>query len=130
MCPLLEKYGTFIERCNALIEKVSPCVSPEMWPLLESTLAERVQSQGGLVVVLYLNDRGLKLLWPYLRDAMLAAPAGKVRLLSYVYDFDTSKEPMVEAEGSPQKTGVVIVSKVGTMHCAVPGLKFGIPASV
>eukprot|EP01052_Picozoa_sp_SAG31_P005611 SAG31_NODE_249_length_19118_cov_47.456195_9_plen_181_part_00 len=23
MCPLLEKYGTFIERCNALIEKVS-----------------------------------------------------------------------------------------------------------
>eukprot|EP01052_Picozoa_sp_SAG31_P013697 SAG31_NODE_830_length_11688_cov_35.424023_3_plen_1278_part_00 len=25
MCPLLEKYGTFIERCNALIEKVSPC---------------------------------------------------------------------------------------------------------
>eukprot|EP01052_Picozoa_sp_SAG31_P037748 SAG31_NODE_4922_length_2863_cov_1.316570_2_plen_274_part_00 len=26
MCPLLEKYGTFIARCNALIEKVSPCV--------------------------------------------------------------------------------------------------------
>eukprot|EP01052_Picozoa_sp_SAG31_P024308 SAG31_NODE_2059_length_6539_cov_4.699845_4_plen_152_part_00 len=25
MCPLLEKYGTFIARCNALIEKVSPC---------------------------------------------------------------------------------------------------------
>eukprot|EP01052_Picozoa_sp_SAG31_P036970 SAG31_NODE_4693_length_3029_cov_1.192833_4_plen_111_part_00 len=23
MCPLLEKHGTFIERCNALIEKVS-----------------------------------------------------------------------------------------------------------
>eukprot|EP01052_Picozoa_sp_SAG31_P009720 SAG31_NODE_517_length_14689_cov_5.110487_11_plen_153_part_00 len=27
MCPLLEKYGTFIERCNALIEKVSPCIT-------------------------------------------------------------------------------------------------------
>eukprot|EP01052_Picozoa_sp_SAG31_P023373 SAG31_NODE_1923_length_6914_cov_3.243580_3_plen_179_part_00 len=26
MCPLLEKYGTFIERCNALIKKVSPCI--------------------------------------------------------------------------------------------------------
>eukprot|EP01052_Picozoa_sp_SAG31_P046867 SAG31_NODE_9137_length_1328_cov_1.371847_2_plen_181_part_01 len=26
LCPLLEKYGTFIARCNALIEKVSPCV--------------------------------------------------------------------------------------------------------
>eukprot|EP01052_Picozoa_sp_SAG31_P053211 SAG31_NODE_13523_length_864_cov_0.806536_1_plen_154_part_00 len=25
MCPLLEKYGTFIAICNALIEKVSPC---------------------------------------------------------------------------------------------------------
>eukprot|EP01052_Picozoa_sp_SAG31_P016105 SAG31_NODE_1055_length_10134_cov_14.461837_3_plen_216_part_00 len=25
--PLLEKYGTFIARCNALIEKVSPCIS-------------------------------------------------------------------------------------------------------
>eukprot|EP01052_Picozoa_sp_SAG31_P070663 SAG31_NODE_29530_length_393_cov_2.479592_1_plen_76_part_01 len=23
LCPLLEKYGTFIARCNALIEKVS-----------------------------------------------------------------------------------------------------------
>eukprot|EP01052_Picozoa_sp_SAG31_P004779 SAG31_NODE_202_length_20512_cov_62.659237_4_plen_182_part_00 len=27
LCPLLEKYGTFIARCNALIEKVSPCVA-------------------------------------------------------------------------------------------------------
>eukprot|EP01052_Picozoa_sp_SAG31_P009848 SAG31_NODE_527_length_14452_cov_4.274925_2_plen_244_part_00 len=27
LCPLCEKYGTFIERCNALIEKVSPCIS-------------------------------------------------------------------------------------------------------
>eukprot|EP01052_Picozoa_sp_SAG31_P019578 SAG31_NODE_1432_length_8373_cov_8.838289_13_plen_340_part_00 len=26
LCPLLEKYGTFIARCNALIEKVSPRV--------------------------------------------------------------------------------------------------------
>eukprot|EP01052_Picozoa_sp_SAG31_P004500 SAG31_NODE_187_length_20848_cov_22.521953_6_plen_290_part_00 len=26
MCPLCEKYGTFIARCNALIEKVSPCI--------------------------------------------------------------------------------------------------------
>eukprot|EP01052_Picozoa_sp_SAG31_P029993 SAG31_NODE_3037_length_4761_cov_2.884384_1_plen_118_part_00 len=26
MCPLLEKHGTCIERCNALIEKVSPCI--------------------------------------------------------------------------------------------------------
>ena len=26
LCPLLEKYGTFIARCNALIEKVSPCI--------------------------------------------------------------------------------------------------------
>eukprot|EP01052_Picozoa_sp_SAG31_P006144 SAG31_NODE_279_length_18600_cov_21.254527_18_plen_236_part_00 len=25
LCPLSEKYGTFIARCNALIEKVSPC---------------------------------------------------------------------------------------------------------
>eukprot|EP01052_Picozoa_sp_SAG31_P018580 SAG31_NODE_1320_length_8809_cov_4.243398_11_plen_151_part_00 len=25
LCQLLEKYGTFIARCNALIEKVSPC---------------------------------------------------------------------------------------------------------
>eukprot|EP01052_Picozoa_sp_SAG31_P033955 SAG31_NODE_3902_length_3768_cov_5.032979_4_plen_160_part_00 len=25
LCPLLEKYWTFIARCNALIEKVSPC---------------------------------------------------------------------------------------------------------
>eukprot|EP01052_Picozoa_sp_SAG31_P021051 SAG31_NODE_1609_length_7753_cov_12.390253_5_plen_171_part_00 len=25
LCPLLEKYGTFIARCNALIEKVSSC---------------------------------------------------------------------------------------------------------
>eukprot|EP01052_Picozoa_sp_SAG31_P067914 SAG31_NODE_26720_length_437_cov_1.529586_1_plen_52_part_10 len=24
LCPLLEKYGAFIARCNALIEKVSP----------------------------------------------------------------------------------------------------------
>eukprot|EP01052_Picozoa_sp_SAG31_P060051 SAG31_NODE_19271_length_607_cov_1.356299_1_plen_86_part_10 len=24
MCPALEKYGTFIARCNALIEKASP----------------------------------------------------------------------------------------------------------
>eukprot|EP01052_Picozoa_sp_SAG31_P040472 SAG31_NODE_5868_length_2282_cov_6.325240_1_plen_237_part_10 len=27
MCPLSEKYGTFIARCNALIEKVSPCTA-------------------------------------------------------------------------------------------------------
>eukprot|EP01052_Picozoa_sp_SAG31_P032300 SAG31_NODE_3527_length_4155_cov_2.415927_3_plen_622_part_00 len=26
LCPLLEKCGTFIARCNALIEKVSPCI--------------------------------------------------------------------------------------------------------
>eukprot|EP01052_Picozoa_sp_SAG31_P050278 SAG31_NODE_11401_length_1032_cov_1.012821_1_plen_205_part_10 len=26
LCPLLEKCGTFIARCDALIEKVSPCV--------------------------------------------------------------------------------------------------------
>eukprot|EP01052_Picozoa_sp_SAG31_P014653 SAG31_NODE_918_length_11020_cov_14.801392_11_plen_151_part_00 len=26
LCPLSEKYGTFIARCNALIEKVSTCV--------------------------------------------------------------------------------------------------------
>eukprot|EP01052_Picozoa_sp_SAG31_P034213 SAG31_NODE_3964_length_3711_cov_31.881229_2_plen_415_part_00 len=26
MCQLLEKYGTFIARCNVLIEKVSPCI--------------------------------------------------------------------------------------------------------
>ena len=26
LCPLLEKYGTFIARCNALIEKVSPFI--------------------------------------------------------------------------------------------------------
>eukprot|EP01052_Picozoa_sp_SAG31_P004780 SAG31_NODE_202_length_20512_cov_62.659237_5_plen_96_part_00 len=25
LCPLLENYGTFIAKCNALIEKVSPC---------------------------------------------------------------------------------------------------------
>eukprot|EP01052_Picozoa_sp_SAG31_P029999 SAG31_NODE_3037_length_4761_cov_2.884384_7_plen_295_part_00 len=33
--PLLEKYGTFIARCNALIEKVSPCIGPlcHRWPL-------------------------------------------------------------------------------------------------
>eukprot|EP01052_Picozoa_sp_SAG31_P013197 SAG31_NODE_789_length_12087_cov_5.727227_4_plen_149_part_00 len=28
MCPLCEKYGTFIERCNALIEKVSHVSGP------------------------------------------------------------------------------------------------------
>eukprot|EP01052_Picozoa_sp_SAG31_P010841 SAG31_NODE_603_length_13622_cov_19.019953_3_plen_211_part_00 len=27
LCPLLEKYGTFIARFNTLIEKVSPCVA-------------------------------------------------------------------------------------------------------
>eukprot|EP01052_Picozoa_sp_SAG31_P014985 SAG31_NODE_948_length_10825_cov_9.412829_18_plen_50_part_00 len=27
LCPPLEKYGTFIARCNALIEKVSPCTA-------------------------------------------------------------------------------------------------------
>eukprot|EP01052_Picozoa_sp_SAG31_P066219 SAG31_NODE_25022_length_469_cov_1.540541_1_plen_147_part_10 len=27
MCPLLEKYGTFIAKCNALIEKVSPFIA-------------------------------------------------------------------------------------------------------
>eukprot|EP01052_Picozoa_sp_SAG31_P035337 SAG31_NODE_4250_length_3419_cov_24.125904_3_plen_360_part_00 len=27
LCPLLEKYGTFIARCNALIEKLSPFIS-------------------------------------------------------------------------------------------------------
>eukprot|EP01052_Picozoa_sp_SAG31_P002853 SAG31_NODE_103_length_25164_cov_12.124317_21_plen_482_part_00 len=26
LCPLLEKHGTFIARCNALIERVSPCI--------------------------------------------------------------------------------------------------------
>eukprot|EP01052_Picozoa_sp_SAG31_P019818 SAG31_NODE_1462_length_8242_cov_5.541135_10_plen_152_part_00 len=26
VCPLLDKYGTFIARCNALIEKVSPFI--------------------------------------------------------------------------------------------------------
>eukprot|EP01052_Picozoa_sp_SAG31_P048117 SAG31_NODE_9924_length_1209_cov_1.432432_3_plen_93_part_00 len=26
LCPLLEKYGTFIARCNALIEKVSALI--------------------------------------------------------------------------------------------------------
>eukprot|EP01052_Picozoa_sp_SAG31_P030738 SAG31_NODE_3179_length_4583_cov_1.884478_6_plen_364_part_00 len=31
LCPLLEKYGTFIARCNALIEKVSPCVQWVDW---------------------------------------------------------------------------------------------------
>eukprot|EP01052_Picozoa_sp_SAG31_P026441 SAG31_NODE_2395_length_5790_cov_73.555614_2_plen_74_part_00 len=29
LCPLLEKYGTFIARCNALIEKVSSCSVPD-----------------------------------------------------------------------------------------------------
>eukprot|EP01052_Picozoa_sp_SAG31_P046746 SAG31_NODE_9063_length_1341_cov_1.722222_1_plen_92_part_00 len=34
LCPLFEKYGTFIERCNALIEKVSTCIRPQRpgWP--------------------------------------------------------------------------------------------------
>eukprot|EP01052_Picozoa_sp_SAG31_P006624 SAG31_NODE_306_length_17979_cov_7.825447_11_plen_257_part_00 len=37
LCPLLEKCGTFIARCNALIEKVSPCSAQHLersdrWP--------------------------------------------------------------------------------------------------
>eukprot|EP01052_Picozoa_sp_SAG31_P024127 SAG31_NODE_2032_length_6625_cov_3.010113_5_plen_561_part_00 len=44
LCPLLEKYGTFIAICNALIEKVSPCmqnVAPafvSLANLIESTV--------------------------------------------------------------------------------------------
>ena len=38
LCPLLEKHGTFIARCNALIEKVSPCIRLlPAWPF-HSTL--------------------------------------------------------------------------------------------
>eukprot|EP01052_Picozoa_sp_SAG31_P021286 SAG31_NODE_1638_length_7672_cov_4.225142_8_plen_187_part_00 len=46
MCPLLEKYGTFIARCNALIEKVSPfraarCRTVCGVPLVRATGAQR-----------------------------------------------------------------------------------------
>eukprot|EP01052_Picozoa_sp_SAG31_P009911 SAG31_NODE_531_length_14413_cov_7.712659_13_plen_312_part_00 len=56
MCPLLEKYGTFIERCNALIEKVSPCIgrlTRECWQWLLDEYLGRIaaafaESAGGL----------------------------------------------------------------------------------
>eukprot|EP01052_Picozoa_sp_SAG31_P009999 SAG31_NODE_535_length_14348_cov_11.339603_22_plen_186_part_00 len=36
LCPVSEKYGTLIERCNALIENVSPCTDGS-FPLGEQT---------------------------------------------------------------------------------------------
>eukprot|EP01052_Picozoa_sp_SAG31_P007947 SAG31_NODE_390_length_16345_cov_12.811523_5_plen_287_part_00 len=41
MCQLLEKYGTFIARCNVLIEKVSPCIESEC-----RTLQEQLRRRG------------------------------------------------------------------------------------
>eukprot|EP01052_Picozoa_sp_SAG31_P049979 SAG31_NODE_11194_length_1056_cov_1.170324_1_plen_266_part_01 len=38
LCPLFEKYGTFIAGCNALIEKVSPCIrTAGIWLTKQST---------------------------------------------------------------------------------------------
>eukprot|EP01052_Picozoa_sp_SAG31_P023203 SAG31_NODE_1897_length_6964_cov_2.677349_4_plen_815_part_00 len=44
MCPLLEKCGTFIARCNALIEKVSPCVAGAL------VLADALQAEIAIAV--------------------------------------------------------------------------------
>eukprot|EP01052_Picozoa_sp_SAG31_P015054 SAG31_NODE_956_length_10790_cov_34.583107_7_plen_238_part_00 len=40
MCPLLEKYGTFIARCSALIEKVSPCIGVHLYNPVTETVAD------------------------------------------------------------------------------------------
>eukprot|EP01052_Picozoa_sp_SAG31_P022800 SAG31_NODE_1834_length_7135_cov_6.903923_6_plen_224_part_00 len=64
MCPLSEKYGTFIERCNALIEKVSPFIgrflTEDHWELPELELNQpHVTTQGGAgLVAAWLSDCG------------------------------------------------------------------------
>eukprot|EP01052_Picozoa_sp_SAG31_P018546 SAG31_NODE_1318_length_8823_cov_3.108780_2_plen_221_part_00 len=52
LCPLLEKYGTFIARCNALIEKVSsfiyrPTVQPPSRSLSSTSSGCCARSSGG-----------------------------------------------------------------------------------
>eukprot|EP01052_Picozoa_sp_SAG31_P029574 SAG31_NODE_2950_length_4870_cov_3.507860_2_plen_204_part_00 len=43
LCPLLDKYGTFIERCNALIEKVSTFIGSIDFPLNETGASQAKQ---------------------------------------------------------------------------------------
>eukprot|EP01052_Picozoa_sp_SAG31_P010813 SAG31_NODE_601_length_13643_cov_64.237005_10_plen_481_part_00 len=52
MCPILEKYGTFIARCNALIEKVSTFIDQLIGKLrrAESELANTAQKSSRLAM--------------------------------------------------------------------------------
>ena len=102
----------------------------ELWPLLASTLAsagthnsvpggggsgsfDGEGGEGGLVVLLYLSGYGLKKLWRYLRDALLAAAPGAVRVLTYVYDFDAAtKAQGAAAAGQAAGAAGIVSTKV------------------